>query len=178
MGMMENKQKNEIINVYKYLFYSVIFLVCIYLSIQNSGNITTKEINIPSTVKSPSMDSLMINAINKGDKKSFERILRKRILIEGDTELFFYSLLMANKHNDWRACKFIFDYLDYEKNKGIRINGIETFSGDKTTETLAIYYLLKSYELGNPDTLKFELNEYFKFKKIPKSNDYLISILK
>lgn len=143
-----------------------------FLNIKSPNTAQTKEFSLNK------FDLLMADAINNGNKKAFEKAIERRILIEGDTQLFYYSLLMANKHNDWNACKIIFDNLNYETNNGTSSNGVQNFSDDSLTQGLAIYYLLRSYELGNPDTSKIELKTYFNLKRIPKSNDYLISILK
>lgn len=119
-------------------------------------------------------DSLIVDAINNGNKQSFKKALISRALIEGDTQLFYYSLIMANKHNDWRACEYVFNMLNYEKNDGLFINGIAYFTNDETTKKMATYYLLKSYEFGNPDSLKYDLKKMFpNIQKIPNSEDFL-----
>jgi hypothetical protein len=119
-------------------------------------------------------DSLICEAINKGNKQAFKEALINRVLIEGDTKMFYYAYLMANKHHDWRACEYIYNFLIYEKNKGLTFNNIEYFSSDITTRKLAIYYLLKSYEYGNPNTSNEELKKIFPNEnKIPSSEAFL-----
>lgn len=160
-------------NLERIALYSVIILLLTYRFLDNVKDTAVSPPDIPTLLRN---DSLIADAINNGNKKSFKKLVESRLLIEGDRSLFYYSLLMANRHNDWRAYDFLFRSLSYEENNRMTINGIKYFKNDKITEGLAIYYLLKSYEFGNPDTSKYELKQYFK-NKIPNSNEYMIRIL-
>jgi hypothetical protein len=111
--------------------------------------------------------------VNDYNNKSKIENLCKKILIEGDTiafrelryiymvsehseEFLYFSTFMAEKYNYGPAFQTNYDILkDYKQS---------------TMQRLAIYNLVKSYELGNRNDIQ-ELNELFP-KGIPKSVEY------
>ncbi len=100
-----------------------------------------------------------------GDTNSYNELSTAYFMANDLHALYYYSLLMANKYNYNRA------YLD------LYLALSEPFTGegfedlDSKTQKLALFYLLKSAELGNTNA-KNVLEERFRDRQIPNSSKY------
>lgn len=100
-----------------------------------------------------------------GDTNAYDE-LSVAYFMAGDLHSFYYySLLMANKYNYSRAYLYLYLALS-EPYTG---QGFEDL--DRKTQRLALFYLLKSAELGD-NNAKNVLEERFKDGKIPSSSLY------
>jgi len=117
---------------------------------------------------------LITKAINQGDTISYDAVSRIVDLEGGHIEFFYYSLLMANKHNYSKACYDVYYILNKYKD-GV-VNHVNAYSFDNETQRLANYYLLKASELGYKDA-KYQVKEIFG-EDIPNSNNYLCQMKK
>ena len=144
------------------------------LSCRNNKNSNSIEIGSHERLLNDAKESsrLLAKAINDGDFASYSKISNAYLLAEKIDELYYYALLMANKHR----CPEAYYHLFLIMNEEISINGVEIYSKDERTKNMSLYYLLKSRELGyegaqnaineifSNDTAK--LSSFFYFKKI------------
>jgi hypothetical protein len=125
---------------------------------RNERNISQEELN-----------KLFDVALEKGDRSAYNKASSYCFLNMLYNEVFPYALIMANKNNDPAAYFDVYDVLQ-------GTSGNHTLKGvDERTKSIASYYLLRSYELGNVSA-KAEVEEIFIKNKrpVPKSDDFLI----
>ena len=106
------------------------------------------------------MNELHNRVILTGDTIAFRNLKHIYTISEHSEEFLYVSTVMSEKYNYGPAFQTNYQILKLNKNIALK--------------RLAIYNLLKSYELGNKNNTK-ELNELF-LKGIPKSTDYLNNI--
>ncbi|MND92090.1 hypothetical protein D3C80_842340 [compost metagenome] len=78
-------------------------------------------------------------------------------LVLKDPELYYYALLMANKHQCPEAYMNLYDMLTWEGT----IDGIELAGKDSISRNQALFYLLRAYELGENSAVYSVYEEYF-----------------
>jgi len=153
----------------KSIIYSilVIFLYACNSKNQDSFNKKTLQKNDAIT-NGKETDSLLRKAINDGNIVCYKKAASIYFNENRYNELYFYAMLMANKHNYSRA---YYDLYIIINRKGQKINDIQMYSDDDFTHKLSIYFLLKSYELGLKEA-RSNLEEVFG-ENIPKSEIFL-----
>ena len=143
-------------------FYSLFIIINIYSCQKN------KEDNTSITPSKDTYDDFYNNNKIKALSKKilFEQDITaynslERIYLESghSKDFLFYSLRMAEDSNYAEASFTTYFILHSNDEKDIKIN------------KLAIYYLIKAYELGS-DSAILEITEFFENGKIPKSKDY------
>ncbi|NQX41260.1 hypothetical protein SAMN05421820_107203 [Pedobacter steynii] len=113
-------------------------------------------------------------AIHEGDFKAYGEISNAYLLHSQMYELYYYALIMANKYK----CPQAYYHLFMIMNDQVTIDGLSLYSNDEATKNMALYYLLKSKELGYTQA-QFEIDEVFgKNKPIPASSYYLKEVPK
>lgn len=106
------------------------------------------------------------SAIRIGSTSAYSK-LASRAFIEGDWDgLLSTAMIVANKYDNPDACYHVFTIF-YHRNVG---EEFETL--DINSRKLAIYYLLKAYEL-NHSGAQYPLKELFHPDSIPSSASYL-----
>jgi len=117
-----------------------------------------------------SINILIDRAINQGDYKAYNTV-HSYYNLDGNTEPFLYnSMIMAHKYNLPAA------YYDVYWTLANPITGETINDLDLKTRYLALYYLLKSYELGYTNA-KYNIQDIFgKKTPLPKSGSYLIKM--
>ncbi|MNT70484.1 hypothetical protein D3C72_2088800 [compost metagenome] len=84
-------------------------------------------------------------------------------------ELYYYSLIMANKYK----CPQAYYHLFIIMNDKVSIDGLTLYSNDETTKNMSLYYLLRAKELGYTQA-QYEIDEVFgENKHVPPSSYYL-----
>ena len=107
--------------------------------------------------------------IRSGDIEAYTILSRKYSIELNYIDLLYYSQLMCNKYKDSDAC-----FSCYCINSEIYTP--ENFkTNDSFTKKIGVYYLLKSFELGNASS-KFEIKKYFKKNRIPSSREFLCNL--
>ena len=153
------------------------FGIMIFFLILSCNNVSNKNDRIEksSYIKSEiEHNKLLALAINKGDFKAYNKVSNDFLLEERGTEIYYYSLIMANKYKCPEAYYHLFAIL----NDNVLINNTKQYSSDETTKNMALYYLLKSYELGY-DESKYKITEIFGKKTVvPNSTFYLKELIK
>ena len=117
------------------------------------------------------MDSLIACAILKGDTRAYAFAEAEYFKAQRQEEFLWTALTVANKYNNKQACYCVYNLLN-----GWRI-GADMKNLDPKTKNLALYYLLKSYELGE-NNAKSKIEELFVGKPIPKSSFYMLEFAK
>jgi len=108
-------------------------------------------------------------AINEGDGEAFNKAARYFLLNGKETEFYYYSLLMANKHNNSEAYFHLYRILTINR----KINGVNLYGADKNSKNMSLFYLLKSHELGYKNA-KFHISQEFtNLDSIPHSSIYI-----
>ena len=113
-----------------------------------------EEVQIPvasSPASFPSLDfslmrSLSDSAITYGDERAFRRVSNCFMGDAREREFLYYALTMANEHNSSAACYDVFYIIAYSSPKRFEQHLTEI---DDRTRSLALYYLLRAYELGS-----------------------------
>lgn len=116
------------------------------------------------------IDSLFNQAILKNDSIAYNKFMYEYWKRQKYSELFYYSLLMANINNSNEAYYNLFLIMD--TNVPLT-EEVYYKSEDKNSVKLKYYYLLKSYENGNKSA-KYLLDSKFKEGDYPKSQDYFL----
>ena len=138
------------------------------MSCKNNDNTTNEHLCVSeSPIKNKDLvKKLMINSINNGDVGAYIELSSYYKLSGFEQEFYFYSLLMANKHQCNVAYFELYSALNREKSK---INGVEVFSSDSETQKISDYYLLKAYELNSERAISRVIERFG--KNIPKSKE-------
>ena len=103
------------------------------------------------------IDKLCKRVLIEGDTLAFRELKYIYLISEHSEEFLYFSTIMAEKYNYGPAFQTNYDILK--------------LSNQSTQKKLAIYNLLKSYELGNKNGLQ-RIKEIFP-KGIPKAEEYL-----
>jgi hypothetical protein len=160
--------------IYLTIAFCYLFISC---SDKKEQNLKIKDHDeIPQYVKQNNnkklTDSLFNLAITKGDEKAYNKVAGNYILDENYKDLMYYAIIMANRYNSSEANFHVFLILSNSNNG----NAFDEL--DVKTKNLALYYLVKSNELGYKSA-KYSINEIFgKDKTIQKSNYYLMEYSK
>lgn len=112
-----------------------------------------------------SINQLIDKAISLNDTMAYNKVASYFLLNNLGKEFFYNALVMANKYDNAEASFHVYNIIAYSTDKSPYQALMKM---DNRTKNLALYYLLKSYELGFPSA-KFEVEEIFKGSDIPKS---------
>ncbi len=143
----------------------VIFCSC------NHSNKKAREISEGIEIQDKYMLNKMVtSAIDSNDTVTYNEVASYYLLHNLGEEFLFSAFIMANKNNSAEACYHIYTIIAYstpkEPKEALNIM-------DRKTKNFALYYLLKSYEMGF-ESSKFQVNEIFGEGNIPpKSSFYL-----
>ncbi len=125
-----------------------------------------RDLELPRKVT----DSLWRRAINEGDFDAYHTIANSNMLLTPDE--YYYTLLMANKHQCPEAYLNLYDILTW---KGT-IDGVEVGGKDSISRNQALFYLIKAYELGEKSAVYSMYEEFGEGVTPPKSMTYLKKI--
>lgn len=114
-------------------------------------------------------DSLWRMAINEGDFTAYNKISNDYLQRLKNYELYYYALIMANKHQ----CPEAYEQLYFILTSPALVDGVNMISNDSVTRNQAMFYLLKAYELGSKDA-QYSIQDLFGDSiSPPKSDIYL-----
>lgn len=108
-------------------------------------------------------------AIGEGDFNAYNEISNAYILESKIYELYYYSLIMANKYK----CPEAYYHLFIIMNNKVSIDGLKLYSSDEATKNMSLYYLLKSGELGYSHAQSKIDDVFGENKPVPSSLYYL-----
>jgi hypothetical protein len=169
MGLFEWLKKKEVPLVYLILVLSV--------SCKNEGKKKQFIPEIPAhvTLISDKKETVKLwkKAIDNGDFKAYNQVSNAYLLSDYPYELYYYSFIMANKFN----CPEAYFHLYIIMSEKSSFDGLVLYSDDKRTKGMALYYLLKSWELGFVNAEYEIVEEFGKGKAVPRSSDYIKGVL-
>jgi hypothetical protein len=131
-------------------------------------NVTTEAISPKAPLDNRKLiNELLDKAVNKGDAKAYNQVASYHITEDMGQEFLYYALKVSNKYNNPEAYFHVYYILAFPR------SGEKLKDMDKRTQNMAMYYLMKSFEMGHTSA-KFQVEEIFKNEKIiPKSSYYL-----
>lgn len=116
------------------------------------------------------IDSLENIALEKGDKNAFysvEAYYEKR---KEERKILTFCIMMAHKHKYNFAYYMVYVILVHQADNNLNALDVQT-------QNMALYYLLKSHEMGY-DQAKYAIEEKFgENVSIPKSSSYLTKMI-
>jgi len=151
---------------------NITFLLFFFVSCEMKQN-TQENIEV-ETSRTPIDDkkkifTLIDSAINFGNNKAYNKVA-SYYLLDDPEGFFYYALTMANKHNNPEACFHVYYTIAYSTPKQPKEALILM---DEKSRNLALYYLLKSHEMGFKSA-KYQINNIFgEGNPIPESKYYL-----
>ncbi len=112
--------------------------------------------------------------IDSGDCDAYNKIALAYLMSYREADVYYYSLIMANKYNCPEAYLNMYRILTHDASTGDMI----LRSNDKNTKNLAHYYLFKAKELGSSDA-QFSIDvEFGKGKPLSNSSFFLKQLMK
>lgn len=149
------------------LFLSVFLAFISCTRRENSLNDESKiQIEERTPIKNKKYINLLINsAVVQGSASAYNLVASYYILEDVSEDFLYTAICVANKYNNAEACYHVFTILNSSRT-GNDINNL-----DEKTRSLALFYLLKSYEMGF-ESAKYKVNEIFG-ANIPNSSFYL-----
>lgn len=116
------------------------------------------------------MYALMDSALVTGDERVYGTVSAYYLMEKREQEFFYCAFTMANKHKSALAHYHVYEIIAYASTEPPKTALMKV---DSRSRNFALYYLLKSYELGF-DNAKYSIEEVFgKNTPIPKSSTYL-----
>ncbi|OJW15347.1 MAG: hypothetical protein BGO48_14585 [Mucilaginibacter sp. 44-25] len=112
-------------------------------------------------------------AIDSGDCSSYSKVAFAYIMTYREVDLYYYSLIMANKYHCPDAYLTLYTILTHEADPG----EITILSDDQDTQNLARYYLFKAKELGSTEAKHLIELEYTKSKASVNSTYFLKKLI-
>lgn len=113
-------------------------------------------------------------AIDSGNVQAYNKIAIAYLMTYREVDLYYYSLIMANKYHCADAYLYLHTILTHEASTGDMI----ILSDDKDTKNLALYYLFKAKELGSDDAKHSIELKFGKGKPLPNSSFFLKQLVK
>ncbi len=116
------------------------------------------------------LNTMINKALKNNDSLLYNKLASYYLLHNMGEEFLLTALKMANKYNNAEACYHVYDIIAYSTPKEPQ-KALELM--DSKTKNLALYYLIKSSELGFVNA-KYQINEIWgKDKSPPKSTHFL-----
>jgi len=113
-------------------------------------------------------------AIGSGDFRAYNKISVAYIMSDLNVELYYYSLIMANKYHCPEAYYDMYVILTHH----VSTTEMDLISNDKDTKNLAFYYLFRASELGFTDAKETIKWTFGKGKSQANSSFYLKQLMK
>jgi len=138
----------------------------------NKPKLVLEQTTTFSKTNTSEIHKLYIKYIKENNIKQYNNISVDAILSGRMEDLLYYSMRMANKNNT--PCAYYYIYYALSHPRG----GVWMDKSDEKTKNIALYYLVKSYELGYKDAQADIFNIFGKNQKIENSSYYLMEYYK
>lgn len=150
----------------KLLIILLLISSCNIKDIKNDKNITEGI----SVIEKDSLNEMISLVLKNNDTLLYNKVSSYFLLNNLGEEFLLTALMIANKYNNAEACFHVYDIIAHSSPKEPK----ETLEiMDLKTKSLALYYLLKSNEMGY-ESAKYQVSEIFgKDIAPPKSLYYL-----
>lgn len=113
-------------------------------------------------------------AIDSGNFKAYGKIATAYIMTYREVDLYYYSMIMANKYHCPEAYLVMYTILTHDASTGDMV----ILSNDKDTKNLALYYLFKARELGSTEALSITHSSLSKKDSLKNSAFFLKQLMK
>lgn len=164
--------------------FTAILLILIFLSCNNKKEEKQEKEKEQIEGEVPSFRKLVNNkkertrlweaAIDSGDFKAYNKIAISYLMAEREVDVYYYSLIMANKYH----CPEAYYNMHLILTHHASTSDMTLLSNDKDTKNLALYYLFKAKELGfkqAKDNVEFDFG---KGRSVPNSSFFLKKLMK
>ncbi len=166
---------------------SVSLVILIFLSCDNKKEKKQNKLEEEQGVSMNSRYTNLVNnekertrlwkaAIDSGDCYAYNKIAIAYLMTYREVDLYYYSLIMANKYHCPEAYDNMYTILTHEAYASG--DGIDMLSNDEDTKNLALYYLFKAKELGSEGAKNSIELEFGKGKSVPNSSYFLKKLMK
>lgn len=150
----------------KLLFILLIICSCTKKDMKNDKNITEGI----TVIEKDTLNKMISGALKNNDTLLYNKVSSYFLFNNMGEEFLLTALMMANKYNNAEACFHVYEIIAHSTPK-VPIEALKLM--DLKTKNLALYYLLKSNEMGF-ESAKYHVVEIFgKDKTPPKSTYYL-----
>ncbi|HWZ13812.1 MAG TPA: hypothetical protein VNW95_01140 [Mucilaginibacter sp.] len=163
--------------------FTTILLVLIFLSCNNKEGGKQKKEKEQIVTGVPEYTKLVNNekertrlwkaAIDSGDFRAYNKIAVAYFMSYRSIDLYYYSLIMANKYHCPEAYYNLHMVLTTQTSTGDMV----LLSKDKDTKSLALYYLFKASELGSIKAKDDIELEFGKGKSLANSSFFLKQLM-
>jgi len=163
--------------------FTTILLILIFLSCNNKKVEKQKKEKEQSVIGVPYFKKLVNNekertrlwkaAIDSGDFRAYNKIAIAYLMSYRETDVYYYSLIMANKYHCPEAYYNMYIVLTHEASTGDMV----LLSNDKDTKNLALYYLFRARELGFTDAKEIIELKYGRGKSSQNSSFFLKQLM-
>jgi hypothetical protein len=156
----------------KIIITFLIIISCLYQCKKNpkKTDIENIEKHQCKTMSNKRYYELIDSALLKGNYNAYNEVSHYSLIENWGRDFMLYAFIMANKHKDPEAYFHVYLIIVWSSPKNPK-EALESF--DSKTRNFALYYLLKSYELGYEDA-KYDIEKIFgENTPIPKSSYYL-----
>lgn len=157
-------------------------LVTLITLIVSIGCESKKEKNIDIPDQRPStplnnkvlINNLLDSAILFGNERAYNEVASYYFIEEQLKPFFYYAFTMANKYNNAEACYDVYSIIIYSESE--QRPKVVLKNLDNRSKNLALYYLVKSYELGE-EKAKYEFMILFNKETPPHNSSYYLNQL-
>ena len=163
--------------------FTTILLILIFLSCNDKNGEKQKKEKEQFVIGVPSFTKLVNNekertrlwkaAIDSGDFRAYNKIAIAYLMSYRETDVYYYSLIMANKYHCPEAYYNMYIVLTHQASTGDMV----LLSNDKDTKNLALYYLFRASELGFTDAKGIIALDFGKGKSLPNSSFFLKQLM-
>ncbi|MCG2618201.1 hypothetical protein LZZ85_28155 [Terrimonas sp. NA20] len=162
MGRKSNKMKNKLITL-----ALISLLICQLSSCEEKSALSAETVKADDSFpKIDTMYEVLDRALEKGDKKAYNKVSNYFFMRDKYEDFLYAAIIMANKYQSPEAHLDVYKILNGTRSQG-KLSNL-----DSNSKRLAVYYLLRSYELGL-DNSKIIVNQLFKDSvAFPKSGQY------
>lgn len=158
----------EVDNLSKYFIVMLLFVSCN----------TKSDVHQQCSAKKPSTPiddkrriyALIDSALMLGNGMAYNEVSSYYLIEDMGESFFYYAFTMANKYNNAEACFHVYSIIANSTSKQPKeALGLK----DKKTKNLALYYLIKSHEMGY-ESAKIQLVEIFGEDEAPQKSSYYL----
>lgn len=157
--------------------FTTILLILIFLSCNNKKEKKQSVTGVSYFTKLMNNEKertrLWKAAIDSGDFRAYNKIAITYLMSDRKIDLYYYSLIMANKYHCPEAYYNMYIVLTHQASTA----DMELLSNDKDTKNLALYYLFRASELGFTDAKEIIELKFGKGKSLANSSFFLKQLM-
>jgi hypothetical protein len=118
------------------------------------------------------IDSLKNKALIEGDARAYNEVATYYLVNDVGQDFLYYAIKVANRYNNKEANFHVYSIL-VKSASAAKPSTLDEI--DPYTKNMALYYLLKSYEMGY-EKARFEVREIFGERQVVPSSSYYLNL--